>query len=64
MVDLESGPMLYYLLERSDVSGLVLVVYNSQTIRVRYDRAVFLCDREGLLRRMALSKETIAQDGE
>ena len=47
MIDLENGPMLYYLLERSDTEGLTLFVYNTQKIRVRYDRAAFLCDRDG-----------------
>lgn len=62
MVDLLDGPMLYYLLEQSDTSSLFLAVYNSQTIRVRYDRAVFLCDREGVLRHMAMSKEVIEDE--
>ncbi|MEM6567140.1 MAG: hypothetical protein AAF957_01945 [Planctomycetota bacterium] len=62
MIDLENGPMLYYLLERSDTEGLTLFVYNTQKIRVRYDRAAFLCDRDGVLRRMSFSTETIRKD--
>ena len=61
MIDLEAGPMLYYLLERSDTEGLTLVVYNTQTIRVKYDRAAFLCDRDGVLRRMSFSEEVISK---
>ncbi|MEM9382241.1 MAG: hypothetical protein AAGB93_19960 [Planctomycetota bacterium] len=64
MIDLESGPMLYYLLERSDTEGLTLVVYNTQTIRVKYDRAAFLCDRDGVLRRMSFSEEVISKGDE
>ncbi len=40
---------LYYLNERSDGTGLVLVVYNRLDMATRYDRAIFFFDRRDRL---------------
>ncbi len=40
---------LYYLNERSEGTGLVLVVYNRLDMATRYDRAIFFFDRRDRL---------------
>lgn len=59
LIELGERVVLYYLLERTEGSSLFLVVYNSSTERVQYDRAVFVCDAGGVLRQMSLSREAL-----
>ena len=40
---------MYYLYERSDGDGLILVVYNQFKVDTRYDRAVFFFDENDRL---------------
>ena len=62
LVELNDGALLYYLLERTESSGLFLVVYNTQTIRVKYDRAAFLFDKNGVLKNVSISHEEIPRE--
>jgi outer membrane protein assembly factor BamE (lipoprotein component of BamABCDE complex) len=44
VIALEQGTVLYYLFERSEGQGLILLVYNRMQIDTRYDRAIFFFD--------------------
>jgi len=49
VISLEGETVLYYLYERSDGEGLILVVYNQFKVDTRYDRAVFFFDENDRL---------------
>ena len=57
LVNLESGLVFYYLLEKSQATGVILLVYNTLRERVVYDRAIFFFDQKGVLTDYALSLE-------
>jgi len=57
LINLESGLVFYYLLEKSRSTGVVLIVYNTLRERVVYDRAIFFFDKKGVLTDYALSLE-------
>ena len=59
LVELENQLVFYYLAERVQSKGVILIVYNSTTERIVYDRAIFFFDREGVLRDYALSLEEV-----
>ena len=44
LIALGDETVLYYLFERSQGEGLVLIVYNQFTVDTRYDRAIFFFD--------------------
>ena len=50
LIALENETVLYYLFERSEGDGMILIVYNRMKIRTRYDRAVFFFDENDILR--------------
>jgi len=45
----KDGSAFYYLLERTEARGLILLIYNTRTETTDYDRAVFFFDQEGVL---------------
>lgn len=49
VIALEDGSILYYLFERSDGEGLILILYNRFEIDTRYDRAIFFFDDDDVL---------------
>jgi outer membrane protein assembly factor BamE (lipoprotein component of BamABCDE complex) len=49
VISLEDETVLYYLFERSEGSGLILIVYNRFKVDTRYDRAIFFFDANDLL---------------
>lgn len=49
------GTALYYLQERLAADGLILLVYNQRDEELRYDRAVFFFDKDGVLTDYALT---------
>ena len=49
VISLDGETVLYYLYERAQGSGLILIVYNRFTVDTRYDRAVFFFDENDLL---------------
>ncbi|EED35190.1 hypothetical protein NOR51B_1135 [Luminiphilus syltensis NOR5-1B] len=49
VVNLGDETLLYYLNERAEGNGLILLVYNRFEIDTRYDRAVFIFGADGLL---------------
>ncbi len=49
VISLDGETVLYYLYERSDGDGLILILYNQFKVDTRYDRAVFFFDENDLL---------------
>jgi outer membrane protein assembly factor BamE (lipoprotein component of BamABCDE complex) len=49
VISLEEETVLYYLFERSEGNGLILIVYNRMKIETRYDRAIFFFDQNDIL---------------
>jgi outer membrane protein assembly factor BamE (lipoprotein component of BamABCDE complex) len=49
IIALEEETVLYYLFEKAEGEGMVLIVYNNIKIETRYDRAVFFFDENDLL---------------
>ncbi len=45
----KDGSAFDYRLERTEASGLILLLYNARTETIDYDRAVFCFDQDGLL---------------
>jgi hypothetical protein len=56
ILSLAEGTAYYYLLESTQVRGVVLVVYNNRGERTSYSRAVFFFDAQGTLTDFAVSK--------
>ncbi len=54
IVSLANGSAFYYLRERSDGQAYILIIYNDVRQNVRYDRAVFFFDSNGLLTHHAI----------
>jgi len=46
----------YYMLERTNGEGVILILYNDRTETTSYDRAVFFFDRDGVLREHAFGE--------
>ena len=53
LISLGDESVLYYLYERSEGEGLILLVYNRFTVDTRYDRAVFFFDENDVLTEFA-----------
>jgi len=49
IISMKGETALYYLLERSQGEGLVLVVFNRVRVDTHYDRAVFFFDENNVL---------------
>lgn len=49
VIALDGESAMYYLFERSQGEGLILVVYNRMQIDTRYDRAIFFFDENDVL---------------
>ena len=49
VVPIGSRTVYYYLLEVSNTNETILLVYNNSRTRVRYDRAIFFFDANGVL---------------
>ena len=53
VIALDDETVLYYLFERSEGEGIVLVLYNRMQIDTRYDRAILFFDENDRLRDFA-----------
>ena len=49
LIALGDETVLYYLFERSEGDGLILIVYNQFKVNTRYDRAIFFFDADDRL---------------
>lgn len=52
----QDGSAFYYLLERTEASGLILLVYNTRSERTDYDRAIYFFDEDGVLQEWSTSE--------
>ena len=59
VIGLEQFLVFYYLLEETDTSGFVLIIYNSTRKKISYDRAIFFFDHQGVLVEFATSDEAL-----
>jgi outer membrane protein assembly factor BamE (lipoprotein component of BamABCDE complex) len=53
VIALDGESALYYLFERSEGEGLILILYNRMRIDTRYDRAIFFFDKDDVLTEFA-----------
>ena len=60
LINLNGELIFYYLAERSRSRGVILIVYNTTTEHVSYDRAIFFFDKSGVLKDFSLSLEKTA----
>ena len=49
VIALRDETVLYYLFEKAEGDGVILIVYNSIDIGTRYDRAIFFFDENDVL---------------
>ena len=49
VISLEAETVLYYLFEKAEGEGVILILYNSIDIGTRYDRAIFFFDEHDVL---------------
>ena len=62
VIGLSDQVIFYYLRERSEAFGVILIVFNMLTERITYDRAIFFFDTGGVLRDYAYSLEALPND--
>lgn len=49
VISLEGETVLYYLFEKAEGEGMILIIYNRIEVDTRYDRAIFFFDENDLL---------------
>jgi hypothetical protein len=49
VIALEDETVLYYLFEKAEGEGVILILYNNIDIGYRYDRAIFFFDENDVL---------------
>jgi outer membrane protein assembly factor BamE (lipoprotein component of BamABCDE complex) len=49
VISLQNETALYYLFEKAEGEGMLLIVYNRMEIDTRYDRAIFFFDENNIL---------------
>lgn len=49
VIALEDETVLYYLFEKAEGEGVILILYNNIDIGYRYDRAIFFFDEDDVL---------------
>ena len=49
VIALENETVLYYLFEKAEGEGVILILYNTIDIGTRYDRAIFFFDENDVL---------------
>jgi hypothetical protein len=59
VIALSDQVIFYYMLERSRFWSFFLAVYNRSEENVRYDRAIFFFDKNGVLAEYAYSREKV-----
>ena len=56
VIDQDDGIIFYYMRERAQGTGLFLVLFNTTSLEIDYDRAIFFFDDKGMLVEYAYSK--------
>jgi outer membrane protein assembly factor BamE (lipoprotein component of BamABCDE complex) len=59
VMNLGDQVIFYYMMEKTEGKGGFLLIYNWNTKKVKYDRAIFFFDKNRILKDYALSKENI-----
>ena len=59
IIGLNEQVIFYYLLERKEGKGAFFILFNWSEEKVRYDRAIFFFDKNGLLNDYAYSLEKV-----
>jgi outer membrane protein assembly factor BamE (lipoprotein component of BamABCDE complex) len=59
VINLENQVVFYYLLEKTENKGAFLMLFNWKNKRVKYDRAIFFFDKNGVLDDYAFSIENV-----
>lgn len=49
VIALEEETVLYYLFEKAEGEGVILIIYNRIEVDTRYDRAIFFFDENDIL---------------
>jgi hypothetical protein len=49
VIALDDETVLYYLFEKAEGEGMILILYNRIEVETRYDRAIFFFDKNDLL---------------
>ena len=49
VISLKDETVLYYLFEKAEGQGVILIVYNNIDIKTHYDRAIFFFDENDVL---------------
>jgi outer membrane protein assembly factor BamE (lipoprotein component of BamABCDE complex) len=49
VISLQEETVLYYLFEKAEGEGMILILYNRIEVDTRYDRAIFFFDENDLL---------------
>ncbi len=49
VISLQEETVLYYLFEKAEGEGIILILYNRIEVDTRYDRAIFFFDENDLL---------------
>lgn len=57
IISLNSGSVFYYLREKGQGKGLILIVYNQINYSAAYDRAIFFFDDQGVLTEYSYSSD-------
>ena len=61
VIALRDETVMYYLFEKAEGDGLILILYNNIDIKTHYDRAIFFFDENDVLR--DFSTQVRAHDG-
>lgn len=60
IINLEDQVTFYYLREEKHGKSVILILFNYTNVDIKYDRAIFFFDKNGILTDYSLSKETIS----
>jgi hypothetical protein len=64
LIDLGNRTVFYYVLEEISTTDMTLVLFNTSSTEVRYDRAIFFFDSKGVLTEQSVSREAVDYEGE
>lgn len=59
LIPLHDETVFYYMREGRDGKALMLIVWNTGTQTMEYDRAIFFFDKKGVLKTFAYSNEAL-----
>jgi hypothetical protein len=63
IISLSDQVVFYYMEEQSRGRAYIFILWNQSNETVRYDRAIFFFDKQGVLEKYAYSPEAFTYDG-